>query len=165
MGVERCGSFEEASKIMNAFIRKRIWGVSLRRLQQVLWLLLATPLLTYAQGVCIPPTVTVKQVRGQVFFGYDGKRRPQEGVTVEIINYKGDRLATTISDSEGRFSFNDIKAGQYWLRTKHSQIIGLEVDLNVAPLGKKVNDRLVIFVLGADPSKSCGGGKVEFARP
>jgi hypothetical protein len=150
---------------MKTLIRRRSQGVSLRRLQQTLWLLLAMPLLTYARDMCIPPTVTVKQVRGQVFFGYEGKRRPQEGVTVEITNYKRDRVATTISGTEGRFSFKNIKAGQYWLRTKHSQIIGLTVDLNVAPLGKKANDRLVIFVLGADPFKSCGGGKVEFANP
>jgi hypothetical protein len=115
--------------------------------------------------MCIPETVTVKQVRGQVFFGYEGKRRPQEGVTVEAIDYKRNPVATTISDSEGRFSFKNIKAGQYLLRTKHSHIIGLDVRMNVAPLGKRANDRLVIFVLGADPFKSCGGGKVEFARP
>lgn len=134
-------------------------------LQQTLLLLLAIPTLTYAQGMCIPETVTVKQVRGQVFFGYEGKRRPQEGVTVEVISYKGNRVIdTATSDEEGRFSFKSVKAGQYLLRTRHPQIIGLDVRLNVAPLGKKVNDRLVIFVLGADPSKSCGGGRVEFVK-
>jgi hypothetical protein len=150
---------------MKAIIRKCVQGGSLYRLQQTLWLLLAMTMLTYAQGMCIPETVTVKQVKGQVFFGYEGKRRPQEGVTVEVIDYKRNPVATTISDSEGRFSFKNIKAGQYLLRTNHSHIIGLDVRMNVAPLSEKVNDRLVYFVLGADPFKSCGGGKVEFVRP
>src|SRR5262247_4094373 len=88
-------------------MRRHIQESSMYCLRQTLWLLLVIPPLTYAQGICIPEDVTVKQVRGQVFFGYEGERRPQEGVTVEVLNYKRNRIAATISDSEGRFSFEN----------------------------------------------------------
>jgi hypothetical protein len=133
--------------------------------QSALLFLLVVPTLAPAQGICIPETITVKQVKGQVFFGYEGQRRTQEGVTVEVISYKGNHaVATTTTDSEGRFSFDGIKVGRYLLRTKHPQIIGLDVRLNIASTrsNSKAEDRLIVFVLGADPSKPCGGGHVEF---
>ena len=130
-----------------------------------LLLLLVVPTFGRAQEICIPESATVRQVKGQVLFGFEGKSRPQEGVTIQLLRDKGTPkvLATATSDPEGRFVFKGIKAGQYLLRTKHSQIIGLEVRLKVIPANKSANDVFVVLVLGADALKPCGGGHVEFA--
>jgi hypothetical protein len=123
------------------------------------------PGLSHAQAICIPETVTVTQIRGQVFFGFEGNRRPQPGVTIEVLRDKGVRklVSSTTSDAEGLFSFKGIRPGHYILRTKHSQIIGLDVRLNVEAPHKKLRNPSVLFVLGADPLKPCGGGFVEVA--
>ena len=130
-----------------------------------LLLLLIGPTLARAQDICIPESATVRRVKGQVLFGFEGKTRPQQGVTIQLLRDKGTPKvsATATSDSEGRFVLKGIKAGKYLLRTKHSQIIGLDVRLNVIPTNKRANDVFVVFVLGADALKPCGGGHVEFA--
>jgi len=80
------------------------------------------------------------------------------GHTVKFAGLNG-----ATSDSQGRFSFKKIRAGSYIVRTKHSQIIGLDVRLNVLPRTKNAQNIFLIFVLGADALKPCGGGHVEFA--
>jgi hypothetical protein len=129
--------------------------------------LLLTPALAQAQGICIPKKITVTEVKGQVFFEYEGKRRVQEGVVVQIVSQRENRvLAETTTNSEGQFSLKGIKAGRYWLRTKHPQIIGIDAELVMTSKLPKseASVRQIVFVLGADPSKPCGGGKVELVR-
>jgi hypothetical protein len=120
------------------------------------------------QGMCVPEPVKVGQVKGQVFFGHDGKQRPQQGVTVEVTAYRSQKrvIASTVTDAEGHFYIDDIRPGKYWLRTKHNQIIGIDVELNIVAASdeKKPEDWRIVFVLGADPSKMCGGGHVEVVK-
>lgn len=129
-------------------------------------LLLVTDL-AQAQGMCIPKKITVAEVKGLVFFEYEGKRRVQKGVVVQVISQRENRaLAETTTNSEGQFSISGIKAGRYWLRTKHPQIIGIDAELIMTSKPSR-NDSIapqIVFVLGADPAKSCGGGKVELVR-
>jgi hypothetical protein len=126
--------------------------------------LMLIPALVQAQGMCVPEEITVAEVKGQVYFGYEGKRRVQRDVVVQVVSQRENRvLAETTTDSEGLFSIKGIRAGRYWLRTRHTQIIGIEAELVVTskPPKSKARAPQIVFVLGADPSKSCGGGKVE----
>lgn len=132
--------------------------------------LLLFPFRTNAQGMCIPTPVGVKRVKGQIFFSHGGNRRPLQDVTVEVINRNklGGVIASTVTDARGHFHLEGISTGRYWLKTRHSQVIGIEVELKVTASGKNNKpcncDRLIVFVLGADPSKPCGGGDVQVVR-
>ncbi len=106
-------------------------------------------------------------MKGLVFFEYEGERRVQGDVVVQVISQRENRvLAETTTNSEGQFSIRGIKAGRYWLRTKHPQIIGIDAELIMTSKPPKSDATVpqIAFVLGADPSKSCGGGKVELVR-
>jgi hypothetical protein len=128
------------------------------------------PVLANAQGMCIPTPIKVKKVKGQVLFGYEGNRRPLPDVTVELARQSKPQkiIASTITDQNGHFQLEGINPGRYWLKTKHSQVIGIEVELKVVTGGRgnKRHDHngVIIFVLGADPSKTCGGGDVEVIK-
>lgn len=129
-----------------------------------------TPALTHAQGICIPDPVEVRQVKGQVFFAWNGKRRPLERVTVEVLGRSDDEnrlVASATTDVDGRFHIANLKPGRYWLVTKHGAVIGIGVEMSVktASTGRKACGRLIVFTLGADPSKTCGGGNVEIVKP
>lgn len=137
-----------------------------QRVVCLLFVLLPMSAFAHAQGICIPEKITVAEVKGQVFFEHDGKRRVQEGVLVQIVSQRANRpLIETTTDSDGRFSIKWAKVGRYWLRTKHPQIIGIDAEL-VTGLKKRRGSKLdsqIVFFLGADPSRPCGGGRVELA--
>lgn len=120
------------------------------------------------QGMCVPEPIIVSGVMGHVRFEFDGKQRPQKGITVEITHYSNPRrvIARTVTDSDGRFHIDGIRPGKYWLRTKHRQLIGIDVELNIVTKNdeNETNDSQILFVLGADPSKMCGGGHVKAVK-
>ncbi len=126
------------------------------------------PVVVLGQGMCVPEPIKIGQVKGQVFFGYAGKQRSQRDVIVEVSNYRNPKrvIASTVTNAEGHFHIDEIKPGKYWLRTKHSQIIGIGVELNIVAASdeNKSEDWRIVFVLGADPSKMCGGGYVEVVK-
>ena len=129
--------------------------------------LLLIPAHARAQGMCIVEPITVAEVKGLVFFGYEGKRIVLDDAVVQVVGQRENRvLAETTTNSEGRFSIRGIKAGRYWLRTKHSQVIGIGVELVVTskPPKREAHAPQIVFVLGGNPSKDCGGGKVELVR-
>lgn len=114
------------------------------------------------QGMCVPERLRVSEVKGQVFSGYEGKQRPQADVTVEVTKLHNAKrvVARSVTDVDGYFHIEGIRPGKYWLSTKHHQLIGIDVELNVVATGykSKTDVRRIVFVLGADPSKMCGGG-------
>jgi hypothetical protein len=123
----------------------------------------------YGQGMCIQDPIEVRQVKGQVFFEWDGKKRPLNDVTVEVLERINDenRLVTrTVTDTEGHFYIPDLKPGLYWLVTKHYAVIGISVEMRVKATraDRKASNNLIIFVLSADPSKTCGGGDVKIVK-
>jgi hypothetical protein len=121
------------------------------------------------QGMCVLEPIKVSQVKGQVFFEYDGKRRPQQDIIVEVTHFRNQKrvIASTVTDADGHFHIDAIRPGKYWLRTKHKQIIGIDVELHIVTKKdeNRIDDSLIVFVLGADPSKVCGGGHVEVIKP
>ena len=126
--------------------------------------LILMPVIAQAQGMCIPKEITVSEVKGRVYFEYEGERIILDDVVVQVVSQRENRvLAETTTNSEGRFSISRVKAGRYWLRTKHPQIIGIYAELVVTskPPNSKSPASQIVFVLGGDPSKPCGGGRVE----
>jgi protocatechuate 3,4-dioxygenase beta subunit len=81
--------------------------------------------LAQAQGICTPKEITVSEVRGRVYFKYEGKRRILDDSVVQVVSQRDNRvLGEMTADSEGRYSIKGIKPGRYWLRAKHPQVIG-----------------------------------------
>ncbi len=155
---------EPATCLMN--LNQTVYLVSL----MVLLICIATTVAS-SQSICVPKRIQALHVQGQVFFGLEGSRRPQQDVTVVLSDYRNYRkqkrvIATIITDSEGKFRIDHIKPGKYWLTTKHDQIIGIDVELSIVKKSHEDNHKntQLVFVLGADPSQMCGGGYVELGN-
>ena len=140
---------------------------SLQLTASLLCVLSLIPALARAQEMCIWKPITVGIVKGEVFFGGERERIAVDDAVVQVVSQRENRvLGETATNSEGRFSIKGIKAGRYWLRVKHTHIIGIEVELVVASKSPKseVPTPQIIFVLGGDPSKSCDGSKIELVE-
>jgi hypothetical protein len=126
--------------------------------------LMLIPALAQAKDICIPKEITVSEVKGRVYFEYEGKRRILDDAVVQVVSQRDNRvLSEMTADSEGRYSIKGIKPGRYWLRAKHPQVIGYDAELILTskPAKIKVPAPQIVFVLGGIPSKSCGGSYVE----
>lgn len=126
-----------------------------------------TSVRTFSQSMCVIQPISVERVKGQIFFGYEGKRRPEPNVRVEVTSFNNDKrvIAKTIADAEGRFEIRNLKPGKYFLRTTHEKLIGLTVEMNVLRKGADTSQNSqVVFVLGGDFRKRCGGGDVTVEK-
>jgi hypothetical protein len=117
--------------------------------------------------MCIPTEITVSEVKGRVYYEYEGKRIILDDAVVQVVSKRDNRvLAEMTTDSGGRYSIRGIKPGRYWLRAKHPQVIGFSAALvrTSKPPNSSATATQIVFVLGADPSKPCGGSYVELVR-
>lgn len=132
----------------------------------LLLLLLGAAPLALAEKKCDPKPVKVKgsELRGQIFSAGPGERTPLSGVSVDLLEQKSKRLVASAGSFEGGyFLIKDVEPGDYWMRTTHPAATGIEVELKLErpDSAERPPDRAVIFFLGMDEAKPCGGGRVE----
>lgn len=131
-------------------------------------ILLLTSSLTHAQGICIPEPIKVSQVRGHVLSGPEEDRSPLEAATVKVLELGTNHvLLSTTTDKSGQFHIQGLKAGKYALQAEHPAASSIAVEMTVTTprQSSKRNNRLIEFVLGADPTKDCWGGTVVTVEP
>jgi hypothetical protein len=113
-----------------------------------------------AQGVCVPPTLRIAAVSGQVIRTYSKGEESLEGTTITLRkgHSQGSIVAKVITDAAGRFTFQKIRPGKYVLLVEKSLYITFVFPVQVNKSSKSVTQRNEIIInLGADYNASCGG--------
>ncbi|HLL13958.1 MAG TPA: carboxypeptidase-like regulatory domain-containing protein [Pyrinomonadaceae bacterium] len=122
-----------------------------------------------AQGVCVPPDLTVSAIRGRVV-SVDGNH-PIPEVKVNVINEEEEEedkwiVASTVTDDDGNFAFPGIKSGSFYVQAKAFGFVpsGPRVRLTARSRANRKRAQIIIIAVGLDPSIACGGGYAEL-RP
>jgi len=68
------------------------------------------------------PIVSVGEVSGMVYFANENNRKGLGRITVQIFNQQGAKVAETLSESDGYFSYLGLKPGIYMVRIDEEQM-------------------------------------------
>jgi hypothetical protein len=68
------------------------------------------------------PVVSVGEVSGMVYFDNENNRKGQGRITIQIFNQQGVKVAETLSESDGYFSYLGLKPGNYTLCIDQEQL-------------------------------------------
>jgi hypothetical protein len=68
------------------------------------------------------PIISVGEVNGMVYLVSDKTMKGQARVTLQIYDKKGEKVAETISEYDGYFSYLGLKPGIYTVRVDESQL-------------------------------------------
>lgn len=118
---------------------------------------------TYAQGPCKLKTVKVKGIlAGTVFLERGTEQQPLNGVAIDVLNAKDRKTVNGASSSDdGSYVIKGLEPGSYIVKTVHMIPADFEFGLEITEAKEEKVERVVNITVGVDPSKGCGGGKVE----
>lgn len=119
-----------------------------------------------AQGVCVPPDLTVSAIRGKIV-SVDGNH-PIPEVKVKVFDEEEEEddkriVASTVTDDDGYFAFPGIKSGSFYVQAEAFGFVpfGPRVTLVVDGAAKGGGTQSIIIAVGLDPFIACGGGYVK----
>lgn len=72
------------------------------------------------------PVISVGEVSGMVYFDNENNRKGLGRITIQIFNQQGAKVAETLSESDGYFSYLGLNPGNYTLRIDQEQLDKLE---------------------------------------
>ncbi|MFA5297520.1 MAG: SdrD B-like domain-containing protein, partial [Lutibacter sp.] len=76
------------------------------------------------------PIIVMGEVNGMVYLNKDGSTKGQGRVTVQIYDKKGKKVAETLTETDGYFSYLGLKPGEYSIRIDEQQLEKLDYQSN-----------------------------------
>lgn len=126
----------------------------------------------YAQGICDYKEFRLERIKGRVISNGPKGYEPISQAKVELwrvgVSDKEDKLIiSAMSDEDGYFEIDNIKDGVYRLNVStttkgfFSNFAGIKI---VKKAKKTERKKLLVFRLGVEALKPCGGGEVFLVR-
>jgi len=72
------------------------------------------------------PIIVVGEINGMVYKSFENGLRGIGRITVQIFNMQGEKVAETLSESDGYFSYLGLKPGEYVVKIDEGQLESLE---------------------------------------
>ena len=120
-----------------------------------------------AADICVPPEVGLNWLGGRIVTTSDSGQEPLDGAKIEVFSpgHLDNAIATTLTDTEGRFNFAACEDGRYVVRVSCEHYISFAVQVRLDRLG--TTPRRLLVNLGVNALDACGGGwaKVELREP